>query len=315
LFSAKAAATGIDIGASSVKLVRARAGVRPERILNAAIEPIPPGSESWPAAAAGSLSLLLRRLKLHRGDLGRVSLAVSGAAVSLKQVDLPVLSDTELRKSLKYEARKHLTLENPALSAVDCQVLSSSGETMSVLFAGAPEELVESRVRILDQAGIEPEVVDVASLAILNGLYAQTDLDPGATLAVIDMGSSAVTITMDRRNGPIYTRTLPALNGDEMWEVAGRLSTAFEETAQFFSSMNERRPVDRVFLAGGGALTPGLEDHLASQMGLPVSTMDLTRGLNYSPTGSGDLSRQELNRLAPQMTVAVGLLYWGGMDV
>jgi type IV pilus assembly protein PilM len=190
LFSATSAATGIDIGTSCIKLVRRRTGGKIEKVLNAGLEPISPDADAWAAHAAESLHRLLKRLKLQRKDLGRVSLAVSGASVSLKQVDLPALSDAELRNSLKYEARKHLTLENPGQSALDCQVLSRSGEKMAVIFAGAPEELVESRVRILDRAGIEPEIVDVAPLAILNGLYSRSGIDPGETIAIIDLGSS-----------------------------------------------------------------------------------------------------------------------------
>jgi Tfp pilus assembly PilM family ATPase len=96
---------------------------------------------------------------------------------------------------------------------------------------------------------------------------------------------------------------------------ARALAAALKETAQFYASMNARRPVETIHLAGGNALLPGLDHKLAELLGLPVSLLDLTRALHYSPAGSHSLSSEALHHSAPQLAVALGLLYWGNGDV
>lgn len=345
--------TGIDLGTRGVKLVRARAGGRAGKLLNAGIGEISAtGPDEWPAAAARALATLLREQKLKPRDLGRVAAAVSGPAVHLRQVDLPPLGDAELRTSLKYEARKHLPLENPAEAALDCQILSrpAGDQPMSVLLVGTAEALVQSRVEVLKKVGIDPEIVDAAPLALLNGLHGQPDGNghPWDTAAVFDLGAASTTIVMARRGGVVYSRSLP-LSGDALLDAVARstaaadreaaenekrrgmepgapgaatlrghaeaLAGAFRETAQFYSLMNERRKVDRIFLAGGDALLPGIDRLLGDSLGVPVSKLDLTEALNYSPAETGHFSREHLHHVAPRLAVALGLLYWGDNNV
>lgn len=341
MFATTGAVTGVDLGSRNVKLVRARRNRAGDKLLDACVEELPPTTpDTWESEAAKALGRILKSQKLSRRELGRVAVAVSGAAVHLRQVDLPALTDSELKASMKYEARKHLPLEGGTENALDCQVVDrpAGAPRMSVLFAGAPDGLIKSRVKILERAGIEPEIVDVAPLALLNGLYAQPgwkDGDP-STVALMDLGASAATIVMSRRGGVVYSRTVavpgpevsrpdaagdmpesasPGIMPEALDAYARALALALRETAQFYASMNARRPVETIHLAGGNALLPGLDRKLSELLGLPVSLLDLTRSLHYSPPDSRHLSPEALHRTAPQLAVALGLLYWGNGDV
>lgn len=340
MFATTGAVTGVDLGSRNVKLVRARRSKTGDKLLDACIEELPQTTpETWESEAAKALGRILKSQKLSRRELGRVAVAVSGASVHLRQVDLPALTDPELKASMKYEARKHLPLESGTENALDCQVIDrpAGAPRMSVLFAGAPDGLIKSRVKILERAGIEPEIVDVAPLALLNGLYAQPgwkDGDP-STVALMDLGASSATIVMSRRGGVVYSRTVavpgpagaqpatgdspegafPGIPPETLEAYARALAAALRETAQFYASMNARRPVETIHLAGGNALLPGLDGKLSELLGLPVSPLDLTRSLHYSPPGSRHLSPEALHRTAPQLAVALGLLYWGNGDV
>jgi len=46
--------------------------------------------------------------------------------VDARQVEMPSLSEAELRSSLRYEARQHLPLENLGEAALDCQVIGAT---------------------------------------------------------------------------------------------------------------------------------------------------------------------------------------------
>ena len=320
MFANNEAVTGIDLGAASVKLVRVRRGRGLEKLLNVAVADISADTPAgWAEAAPRALRGLLDGQGLKTRDLGSVHASVSGPAVHLRQVEMPPLSEAELKASLRYECRKHLPLDTMGEAAIDCQVLARTTDargSMSVLVVGAPEALVQSRVRALAAVGIEPELVDVAPLACINALSA-TDpdaLDADRSLSIIDLGASATVLTFVRKNGVVYSRSLPPVNGP-VANMAVALNQAFRETAAFYAQMNERRPVDQVFLCGGGSLTGGLAEALQKFLGVPVSPLDACRRLIYSPSRNQELPAEELAALSPRLAVAVGLLYRINGDV
>jgi type IV pilus assembly protein PilM len=328
LFSTTGTVTGIDLGSTSVKLVRARDSRGTGTLLNVCLEELPAtDQETWEAEATRAIERILKDSKLSRRDLGRVALAVGGASVHVRQVDLPTLTDPELRSSIKYEARKHLPIESLSEAAVDCQVMTrhESAQKMSVLFAGAPDALVKSRVRIAQRVGIEPELVEPSALSLLNGFYAQPHDKAMGTLSIIDLGASGATLVFSRPGGVVYSRTVtvpgPKISGEEgipaetVTNYARTVAAALRESAQFYSTMNARRHVETVFLAGGNALIEGLEQALAGFLGIPVSPLDLTQGLHYSPSGSEGMTPELIKKTAPQFAVALGLLFWGTVNV
>lgn len=313
MFASSEAMTGIDLGAASVKLVRVRRGREIERLLNVGVAEITAASPAgWAEEAPRALRRLLDEQGLRPRDLGPVHAAVSGPSVHLRQVEMPSMSADELRAALRYESRKHLPLDTMGESAVDCHVLErppGPAGSQAVLVVGAPEALVQSRVRALGSVGIEPELVDVAPLAALNALeWAEPGLvRSDRTLAVIDLGASAVVMTFARDNGVVYSRSLRPVTGGVDAMAAG-IEPAFRETAAFYAQMNERREIDRVFLCGGGALTEGLSGRLAGMLGLPVAPLDASRRLIYSPARNMDRPAERLAVLSPRLAVAVGLL-------
>jgi len=321
LFDSRESMTGIDLGASGVKLARARAGKGIRRLLNVGVVDFATDATgSWADKAGAALRELLVDQGLKPRDLGRVLVAVTGPSVHLRQVEMPALSDSELRASLRYEARQHLPLENLGDAALDCQVMDAvskdAGGSQSVLMVGAPNTLVQSRIQVLKNAGIDPEVVDAAPLALLNALEGSDPdaMASGRTVAVADLGSSASTFIFSRRGGAVYSRSVaPADRGNGGGKSGGAdgLAQAFRETSQFYAQMNERRPVDQLYLAGGGALDVELAAALADRLDLPVAVLDATRRLAYSPGRDQNPKVTELAALAPRLAVALGLLFWG----
>lgn len=321
LFDSREAITGIDLGASGVKLARARAGKGIRRLLNVGVSDFPSDDAgTWAEKAGASLRALLADQRLNPRDLGRVLVAVSGPSVHLRQVEMPALSDSELRSSLRYEARQHLPLENLGEAALDCQIIDAvakeTGGTQSVLMVGAPDALVQSRIQVLNSAGIDPEVVDVAPLALLNALEGSDPeaLAPGRTVAIADLGCSASTFVFSRRGGAVYSRSVAPFdeaNGGGKSGGADGLAQAFRETSQFYAQMNERRTVDHLYLSGGGALNGELAAALSDRLGLPVTVLDATRRLAYSPGREQTPKVADLAAQAPRLAVALGLLFWG----
>ena len=70
-----------------------------------------------------------------------------------------------LRKSIKFEAGRYVP-NSPEDSYIEFEILGQADEdNMSVLIVASPREIVESRVRACELAGIEVEIVDVEAFA------------------------------------------------------------------------------------------------------------------------------------------------------
>src|SRR3989344_349695 len=195
---------GLDIGASSIKLVQ----LRKEKEV-AVLETY--GELSLASYGAGDVGravvVVEDRLKNALLDLikeAKVSAKSASISIPLKNsffttMRLPKLSDQELKESIQYEARKYIPVPISEV-VVDWWVLSPTGretaETsigtgtrsfMEVFLAAIPKDIVENRKNLLSEAGL-----DVASLEIESFFFSRAALkrDLG-TVLLIDIGASS----------------------------------------------------------------------------------------------------------------------------
>ena len=88
---------GIDIGTSSVKIVKLKpSGKGDFEIVDARIEPCFPDTESALKNIASSL------------EIKDIAISISGSSVMLRYIMFPKMQEEELKRSLKFEAQKHI---------------------------------------------------------------------------------------------------------------------------------------------------------------------------------------------------------------
>lgn len=314
--------TGIDLGPRSVKLVRAEGGSSLERITHVGVEEHTgaPEADELPRASE-ALERLLSRLGLRKGRLGRLAVAIRGEDAGLREVLLPVLSEGELRQALPFEARKHLPLEDMASPILDFQILegAAAGESeprMRVLLAAAPRTRRDLAIKILASSGLEPEVVDLEPLALLNAVLAIRPFEGsgGGAVGVLDLGVTQAGLAMTGSGGGLLTRSLGTGTGsDGNGASTDRLSliaSRARETITFYRGRN-RAEVGRLYLTGDGALQPGLERALSEALGIPVAVFNPFEGVKLAESID-----PALRRGGPRFATACGLCHWwDGRDV
>jgi Tfp pilus assembly PilM family ATPase len=322
------ARTGIDLGTTSVKLVRGVGGAGLERATHVGVEDWDPPAEGLAddVRAAGALSRLLDRLGLSRRSLGRVAVAIGGDAVSVREVSMPVLSERDLRRALPFEAKKHLFLDGMESPCFDFQILGhmrgggdEAQEEMRVLLVAAPRPVRDFPIRVLGRVGIEPEVVDLEQLAGLNALLA-THPFPSSEDAnesgygFLDLGADQARLHLVHPEGGFLTRSVAAgaySNGRaELQGSLTELSGRIRETITFYRG-RYRRGVKAIYLAGGGAALKGLPEGLEQILGLPVATLNPLQGIAGSARGV-----EAVAAAGPRFVTALGLCrWWDGQDV
>jgi type IV pilus assembly protein PilM len=337
-FGTRRVVTGLDVGATSVKAVCLGHGQGGARLLGLAMVEYesgdPAGSSDGPSVEtrAAAIREALARCGAHRAGGAPVITAVGGPGVSIKHVKFPSMSRNALAESIHWEARKHVPFGESDF-ILDFQILAE-GEgngKMEVLLAACEADLVDRHIADLAAAGVEPDAVDLVPLALMNEVDEEGLLD-SEVLAVIDIGVSAINLAIYRRGGLFFSRTVPLLSGrfsgtrggnargrgrygggtaanleplpadvqEESWRQVALAE--IHRSLTFYNNETGKKGIDRIYLTGGRALSPGVVEDLTGGLGIATEVLDPLKRVELPATDLGELAGQ-----GPRFAVATGL--------
>ena len=319
---------GIDIGTSSIKAVELGFAAGSFEIRHWAIEPL----------AGNDTKSALKKIgeRLHFSNQLLVS-SVFGKGTLIRYVDLPRMPLEDLRKSYVYDLDKYFPFD-PKSIYTDCSILDpeSKDKKMFVLLAAVKKEIVDERLKLFKEAGLELNRVTINSIATANAF---NRLGPQATAsgkakAVLDIGGSASCLMIFKDSSPRFARDIfvgsqeltnkiaNALGVDGPQAEAIKLAPG-EKLAQVIEAcdvpinnliteirlsmdyfMTEKNiQVDELFLGGGGSLLKGIDGVFEKNLGLPVKIWSPLGKVRLNAPGvSGDIQSY-----AAQFGVALGL--------
>ena len=165
MFRKSRAVVGLDIGSSAVKAVELRAEGKAFRVAAFGTQPVPPdsivdGGIIDASAVAGAIRDLFESNKAIKAK--DVCASLSGNAVIVKKITLPVMTAAELDESIFWEAEQYIPFEIHDVN-LDYQILDpgtgpDSGGSMEVLLVAAKKEKIEDYTGVIVQAG--PDTCD-----------------------------------------------------------------------------------------------------------------------------------------------------------
>jgi type IV pilus assembly protein PilM len=260
---------------------------------------------------------------------------MSGGAVIAKRVTLPKMSEAELSESIRWEAEQHIPFDIEDVE-LDFQVLRQDGPQLEVMLVAVKKGKVQSYVDAVAEAGLNVLLADVDVFA-LETQYEHNFQGERDVVALVNIGHETTNTNILQGGQNVYARdifvggkqysttiaqrfdlSLPDADalvrgkeGSVSWAeiepvldlVSQELGQEIQRTLDYFGTTAEHERIQRIFLSGGCALIPGLQDFLSSQWGIEVSPADpfkrvkLTAGLNPDA----------VKKLAPLATVATGL--------
>lgn len=339
------AVVGLDIGSSAVKAVELKAAGKKYKVLAFAIEPIPPDSIVDGAIIDGAaVADAIRRLFENKAFKARdVAASLSGNAVIVKKISLPVMTEAELAESIYWEAEQYIPFDIQDVN-LDYQILDAgtgpdSKGTMDVLLVAAKKEKIADYTGVISQAGRVPVIVDVDAFALQNAYEANYGVDPQAVVVLLNAGASAININILSGSQSVFTRDV-SLGGNAYTEaVQKELNLPFDsaellkkgesvdgtsyenvkpvlhamtetvlleiqKTFDFFKATASSDRIDRILLSGGASRVDGFAEALAERFGAPVEPFDPFRTIAFEPAKLGMVNAEGL---VPTAAVAVGL--------
>ncbi|HLA91578.1 MAG TPA: type IV pilus assembly protein PilM [Gemmatimonadaceae bacterium] len=263
--------------------------------------------------------------------------AVGGRDVIIKKIQIERVKEQQARELMRWEAEQHVPFDMESVE-LDFQILDPDGEgmEMNVLLVAAKRELVEAKLRVLQEAGLTPAIVDVDAFALHNAFEMNYPDAMQGVVALVNIGHEVTNINILDDGVPILTRDITVgtrrfredlqrerglspeeaatlLQGydrsphlDAVIEGRGEeIAVGIERAAAFLaSSSRSAGQLRAVYLCGGGSRIPGLSDALGNRLRLEVSQANPLANLKVR---DGALESLVTDEVAPLLMLPIGL--------
>jgi type IV pilus assembly protein PilM len=249
------------------------------------------------------------------------------------------MSENELKQALKFEAQKHIPFSIDEVN-LDSFILKedSPDNKMLVLIAAVKKDFMSQRLKLLEEAGIKVNLVDIDLLALANAFnfnYPQEDNPKYKAVALLNIGSSMSNLDILENGIPRLSRdihiagnnftqklmevfSLDFKSAEELKinpdtqraksataaveSVFANLATNIRTSFDYYESQGTTS-VGKIFLSGGGSKFTGLKEMLANLMGTEVECWDPFKKIKLP----NNMDSQKINALSGQLAVVVGL--------
>lgn len=218
----KACYVGIDIGHHAIKAVqvdRAGQGWKINRVgwVRTPDDSVKEGVVIDTMAVGAAIKQLLRESHM---SATAACIAVAGGSVVVRSVRIPKMPEATLRKSIKYEAGRYVpsSVED---SYIEFEIVGEADENqMDVLIVAAPKDIVESRIKACEAAGLDVDIVDVEAFAAYRALLESDPSNPygNQTVAIVDIGGSTTNMSVISEGAFAMARSLS--QGGKTWTDA-----------------------------------------------------------------------------------------------
>lgn len=338
LFGRKRTVIGLDIGSGFVKVVEVdHSGDQPE-VVRVAMRPLLPDAiVEGEIMDYGLVSDAVMGLFQEMGVKGaEVVTAVGGHDVIIKKIEMDRMKESDAREMIRWEAEQHVPFDIKSVE-LDFQILDPNGDglQMEVLLVAAKRELVDNKVGLLQDAGVNPVVIDVDAFALHNAFEHNYPDRLDGIVALVNIGHETTNVSILENGIPILTRDIPfgsrkiredlqrerGLTAEQAEDVvqaretaadldsfvaasADEVAVGIERASAFLMTREDGDSVGRIYLSGGGARIPGMSQTLAQRMNVETELVNPFERVPVRPGAAGDIA---IDEAAPMLLLPLGL--------
>jgi type IV pilus assembly protein PilM len=333
---------GLDIGTSSVKLVKLEKKAAGYALRALGIKELPPEAiVDEEIRDRDTLMFSIQNL-VDQADpkATEVAISLAGHGVITDKITIDKKSGAEAEQAILFEAEQRAPFDVEDV-VLDSHIIKVNEETnkMDVLLVAARTEFLKNYLDLIFDLGLRPVVVDIDALAVLNAYEVNYEIDPNKVTALVNIGFDVTNLVFIKDGVYHSTRDLSvgtrgiydavqkefrltqemaskALKGElsgaldlDMFKAslvssAEELISGLEVAFSYFKTSSRVPQVDWLVVSGGGALVPYLPEFIQTKLGVPVEIANPLRNIEYDPDLFQDVQPE---KIAPLLAVAVGL--------
>ena len=339
LFGRKRTTVGLDIGSGLIKMVVIdHSSGEPVLTKVAFASVVDDAIVEGEVVDTGIVTDTIKGLMSTAGvKAKKVATAVGGRDVIIKKVTMDRMKETEAREMIRWEAEQHVPFDMDSVE-LDFQILDPEGDglQMTVLLVAAKRELIETKMSLLAEVGLEPSIIDVDAFALHNAFELNYPDAREGVVGLVNIGHETTNVNILDQGLPVLTRDIPVgtrrlredmqrergisaeeadklLQGfernellDPFLETRGEeLAVGIERAAAFLQSASRSSAgLTRLYTTGGGARIPGLNRVLADRLRMPVQLANPVERLQVA---EGVFDTMNIDEVAPLLMLPVGL--------
>jgi type IV pilus assembly protein PilM len=338
VFGRKKTTVGLDIGSGLIKVAVVDHSKREPELVRVTVTPlladaIVEGEVMDPGIVAEAIQTALAEAGVKAKD---VVTAVGGRDVIIKKIQIERVKEQQARELMRWEAEQHVPFDMESVE-LDFQILDpdADGVEMSVLLVAAKRDLIESKIRMLTDAGLAPGVVDVEAFALHNAFEVNHPDAMSGVVGLVNIGHDVTNINIMDDGVPLLTRDLTVgtrrfredlqrerglgldeaqalLQGydrsphlDAVIETRGEeIAVGIERAAAFLAQNSRAQAMRAIYTCGGGSRIPGLNEMLAERLRLTVQQANPLANLKVR---DGALASLVTDEIAPLLMLPIGL--------
>ncbi len=339
LFGRKRTTVGLDIGSGLIKMVVIdHSSGEPVLTKVAFASVVDDAIVEGEVVDTGIVTDTIKGLMSTAGvKTKKVATAVGGRDVIIKKVTMDRMKETEAREMIRWEAEQHVPFDMDSVE-LDFQILDPEGDglQMTVLLVAAKRELVQTKMALLAEVGLEPSIIDVDAFALHNAFELNYPDAQQGVVGLVNIGHEITNVNILDQGLPVLTRDIPVgtrrfredmqrergisaeeadqlLQGfernellDPFLETRGEeLAVGIERAAAFLQSASRSSAgLTRLYTTGGGSRVPGLNRVLADRLRMPVQLANPVERLQVA---DGVFDTMNIDEVAPLLMLPVGL--------
>jgi type IV pilus assembly protein PilM len=339
LFGRKAMTVGLDIGSGLIKLVAISHATGGPVLTKVAFTTI--GNDAIVEGEIMDPGIVAEAIKDCMASAGiktkQVVTAVGGRDVIVKKITMDRMQEDDAREVIRWEAEQHVPFDMDNVE-LDFQILDPEGEglQMTVLLVAAKRELVEHKVALLNEVGLQPTIIDVDAFALHNAFEINYPEAMNGVVGLVNIGHENTNIYILDDGVPVLTRDIPvgtrrfredlqrergqsAEEAEMMLQggVAGEIPEGFlqsrteelavgiERAGAFLQTASRSAGgIGRIFITGGGARIPRLSRALGDRLKIPVQ---LANPIDKLQVADGVFDSMQVDEVAPLLMLPIGL--------
>ncbi len=212
---------------------------------------------------------------------GPVQVSISGHSVFSRFVKLPPVEPEKVYQIIQYEAQQNVPF--PMNEVVwDYQLISGNNGDVDVMLAAIKSDIVAGICDCVRFTGLEPNLVDVAPMALYNAVRYNYDNLPACTL-VVDIGARSTDLIF-LEAGRIFSRSVPVAGNQITQLIMNEFGISFDDA--------EAMKKAHAYVAFGGAYE-GPQSETVDKVSKSVRSMmtrlhqELNRSINFYRSQQG----------------------------
>ncbi len=277
--------------------------------------------EEWITAVFQGLKAIHQQRKFS----GAVSLVIPGHLLLTKFLKIPHVAKSKRDQIVQFEAQQNIPF--PLNEVVwDYEVVADDGAEFEVALVAVKLEIIDQLCTEIARLGVEVNLVEPSCMAQYNAFH-HTHSEPGENILIANIGGKSSNLLFISetgffvRNITLAGNTVTQAIAEETgldtadaeaakWDYIAAAHTGTESASGDFSKhvdaflrrlvmeatrsiVNFRRQsgeekVDRIYVTGGGALVPGVVEHLQEKLNLPAEYYNPLEGIVIGPEVDAD---------------------------